>query len=115
VPLLRGEESADFPTPPFLVHQHANNHSVALRQGPWKLIWPVHPKHPILSDEPELYHLGKDPGELTNLASAEPRRVREMHRLLQPWIDLGRVKRGDSVHLTASELEQLRALGYLDD
>jgi arylsulfatase A-like enzyme len=115
LPLLRGEDTAVFSTTTTLVHQNAHNHSVAVRQGPWKLIWPINLEHSILSHEPELYQLEDDPGELTNLARAEPQRVREMRRLLQPWIELGRVERGDGFHLAPAALEQLRALGYLGD
>jgi arylsulfatase A-like enzyme len=115
VPLLRGGTDTIFSTTPVLIYQHAHNHAAAVRQGPWKLIWPISLEHPVHSDGPELYHLGDDPGELTNLAAAKPEQVQDLRRLLQPWIDLGQVEHGDTVHLPAAALEQLRALGYLDD
>ncbi len=37
-----------------------------------------------------------------------------MRRLLEPWIELGRVRGNTTVHLAAA-LEQLRTLGYLVD
>ena len=68
-----------------------------------------------LSRGPELYHLEEDPGELVNLAESEPQRVRSMRRLLEPWIELGRVRGNTTVHLDSAALEQLRTLGYLVD
>ncbi len=115
VPLLRGEQSAALEGRQALVHQNAHNHSVAVRQGGWKLIWPINRKHPILSRAPELYHLEEDPGELVDLAESEPQRVQSMRRLLEPWIELGRVRGGTTVHLDSAALEQLRTLGYLVD
>ena len=113
VPLLRGEKSAALDARRALVHQNAHNHTVAVREGGWKLIWPINQQHAILSRGPELYHLEEDPGELVNLAESEPQRVRSMRRLLEPWIELGRVRGNSTVHLDDAALEQLRTLGYL--
>lgn len=43
----------------------------AVRQGDWKLVWKC-----LLPTRMELYHLGKDPYEQTNLAESEPAQVR---------------------------------------
>jgi arylsulfatase A len=48
----------------------------ALREGDWKLYRPA-PDRPA-----ELYHLGNDPGETTDLAAREPERVAAMTALL---------------------------------
>jgi arylsulfatase A len=48
----------------------------ALREGDWKLYRPA-PDKPA-----ELYHLGNDPGETTDLAAREPKRVAQMTALL---------------------------------
>ncbi len=115
VPLLQGEGSRALAARDRLVHQHAKNYSVALRQDGWKLIWPIFKRDPVLPNQPELYHLREDPEELVDLAATNPERVRSMRRLLRPWIELGRVKRGDTPELDEEALEQLRALGYVDD
>ncbi len=115
VPLLLGRESPDFAARSTFVHQNAHNHAVALRQGPWKLIWPINTKHPHLPRQPQLYHLQDDPEELVDLAAAQPERVRSMRRQLQPWIELGRIERDGTPHLDDDALDQLRSLGYLGD
>ena len=115
VPLLRGEQSPAFAARDRFVHQHAKNHAVALRQDGWKLIWPIFKRDPVLSNQPELYHLQEDPEELVDLAAEQPERVRAMGRQLRPWIELGKVTRGDAPELGEEALEHLRALGYLAD
>ena len=45
----------------------------AMRKGPWKL---------RLAKEVELYHLGRDLSETTNLAEQEPERVRSMQEAM---------------------------------
>ncbi|MBT3192683.1 MAG: sulfatase [Verrucomicrobia bacterium] len=50
----------------------------AVRDGDWKLI--------RLPDRPaELYDLSKDPSEVTNLAAAQPDKVRELYKKLFQW------------------------------
>jgi arylsulfatase A-like enzyme len=115
VPLLEGEAGAAFAARTAFVHQNAHNYSVAVREGPWKLIWPVAREHALLSSRPELYHLEDDPGERVDLAAKEPGRVAALRRHLEPWIELGEVEPGTGLHLDDEALEQLRALGYLGD
>jgi arylsulfatase A-like enzyme len=64
--------------------------TLALRQGPWKYIEPGDGE-PLnrqvnietgISPQPQLYHLGDDPGETRNLAATQPARVQEMQRAL---------------------------------
>ena len=51
----------------------------AWMEGDWKIVRSK-------SDAPwELYHLGKDVGEETNLASKEPERVKKMSASWQAW------------------------------
>ncbi len=115
VPLMRGEASAAVTDRSSMVYQHADNDAAAVRQGPWKLIWPINPAHEVLPGEPELYHLDDDPGELVNLAAAEPERLRDLARSLRPWIDLGVAEPAEATHLDDAAREQLKALGYLQD
>ncbi len=42
-------------------------------------------KYPPTSGEPQLYALGSDPGEKTNLASKNPQRVKQLSGLLDQW------------------------------
>ena len=56
----------------------------------------------------ELYHLGRDPGEMVNLAEQETQRVNAMRRKLAGW-------RRDSFPAGTPDpgnLERLRSLGY---
>jgi arylsulfatase A-like enzyme len=72
-----------------VVQQSGNR--VALRQGAWKYIAPSQGQRinqntntELGNDpEPQLYDLGRDPGERTNLASAQPEKVRELSALLE--------------------------------
>ncbi len=65
--------------------------TLALRQGTWKYIAPGKgPKRNVETNielgndpEPQLYDLSKDPGELHNLASAQPGRVEAMAEALK--------------------------------
>ncbi len=49
----------------------------AVRRGNWKLC--------VIGDKTELYHLGNDPGETTNLAAMEPQRVVALQHAWQTW------------------------------
>lgn len=85
VPLLKG---AQFPADrPLLFHQPNNwgegsrqatqyGASTALRRGDWKLIY----RH--VDQSFELYNLRKDISEKNNLASAEPKKVKEMASMM---------------------------------
>jgi arylsulfatase A-like enzyme len=59
---------------------------LALREGPWKFIPGTNGKQGKKSKSPaamELYHLANDLGETTNLAEAEPKRVKSMSARLE--------------------------------
>lgn len=63
--------------------------SEAMRSGEWKLVV-FHPKAAPGTFEnarTELYHLGDDPGETTNLADREPRRAANMLTQLRTWYE----------------------------
>jgi uncharacterized sulfatase len=53
----------------------------ALRLGDWKLL------HSFEDARDELYHLGRDPAEQTNLAAREPARTRELRRRLDAALE----------------------------
>lgn len=53
----------------------------ALRLGDWKLL------HHFEGARDELYHLGRDPGEQTDLAAREPARTRELRRRLDAALE----------------------------
>ncbi len=112
---VRGEPDPGLAAPRSLVHQNAHNLAVAVRDGDWKLIWPLGKDHPLLSGPPELYHLRDDPGETRDLAAAEPERVEALRRQIERWIALGPIDRGTVPHLDPEAVERLRALGYLQD
>jgi arylsulfatase A-like enzyme len=112
--LLRGEPEPRLAERTTLVYQNAHNFAVAVRRGDWKLIWPIAPDHPILGTTPQLFDLAKDPGELRNLAGAEPARLAELREVAEPWVARGPIER-ETEHVDPEALEQLRALGYLRD
>jgi arylsulfatase A-like enzyme len=74
--------------------------SLALREGPWKYIrpgkGPAWSKHVDIelgnSEEPQLYDLGSDLGERSNLAAKEPERAGAMAERLQALIEAGRTR-----------------------
>ena len=95
----------------------------AIRSGPWKLMLP-HDVNCIVPDqlggqgkpgksqmrkitEPELYHLGNDLGETTNLASQKP----EVLKRLLELADQGRKELGDS--LTKTQGSGVRPCGMI--
>jgi arylsulfatase A-like enzyme len=113
--VVRGEADPRVAAPRVLVHQNAHNLAVAVRDGDWKLIWPLGKDHPLLSGRPELYDLRDDPGETRDLAATEPERVEALRRAAERWIALGPIQRGTVPHLDPEAVERLRALGYLQD
>jgi uncharacterized sulfatase len=62
-----------------LPHYHHSTPASAIRRGDWKLI------EFFETDTVELYHLGQDVGETTNLAAREPARARELRTALADW------------------------------
>lgn len=62
-----------------LPHYHHSTPASAIRRGDWKLI------EFFQDDSVELYDLGKDTGETTNLASREPGVVAELRGALAEW------------------------------
>lgn len=97
------------------VYENARNQGVAVRTGDWKLIVGIERSHPLYSGPPQLYDLGRDPGETVDRAAEEPERVAEMMARLEPWLELGVIQRGTMPHLDDEAVERLRALGYLED
>lgn len=70
------------PDRPLFWHYPVYHHDVpaaAVRRGPWKLI------ENLVSGNCELYHLGADLGETTDLAAAFPDTTRELRSLLKQW------------------------------
>ncbi|KAK4984095.1 hypothetical protein LTR50_006837 [Elasticomyces elasticus] len=55
----------------------------ALRHGDWKILFIPAPKGP---ERWQLYDLGADPGEVHDLAAAQPRRLQEMLRLWDRYV-----------------------------
>ncbi|BCX50235.1 N-acetylgalactosamine-6-sulfatase [Haloferula helveola] len=84
VPLLLGKSESD---PREILYYHDDGELQAVRKGPWKLRLPGlkklrnWPEFDRGTQQAELYHLGRDLGETTNLADKEPEVVRELTRL----------------------------------
>ncbi len=82
VPILKGRGTPE--RRPLAWHfPHYTNQggqpSGALREGDWKLI-----EH-YEDGRTELFHLGRDPGETTDVGRTNPRRVRRMKAQLEAW------------------------------
>jgi choline-sulfatase len=74
-----------------------------VREGRWKY---------IQAPRPELYDLATDPGERTNLASAQPAREASMRRALERFLDQER-KASTPGPASTDLREKLGALGYV--
>ncbi|MDX1645328.1 MAG: sulfatase-like hydrolase/transferase, partial [Thermoanaerobaculia bacterium] len=91
-------------------------HAYAVVHDGWKLIWNV----VVHDDRPEfeLFDHEADPLNLENLADAHPDRVADLKRLIEGWraeAEAARVSdEGLEEELTPAEIEELRALGYLN-
>lgn len=80
---------------------------VALRDGDWKVTW-------RRGESPVLYHLAEDPGELHDLATEHPDRLRLLMSQLQEMRRLPPLSRPVVRGNTSEEArEHLQALGYL--
>jgi len=79
----------------------------ALRTREWKF---------IESGAVELYDLVADPGETNNVAVDHLDKVEEFRSLIKRWREgqEGRRLQAGSVELSSDEIEQLKALGYVD-
>lgn len=81
------------------------SHRSVLLQG-WKLI--------LDGDEPELYELSSDPGELKDRAGDEPDRVEALRALIHAWEAAAPVSGEATENLDADDLKALESLGYLE-
>jgi len=117
--LLRGQVAEDAQRPIHLYRRHYEGGEVApgihakgekfgLRVGRWKLI--DGPDEQSL----ELFDLELDPGELSNLAEAQPERAARMRLRLRHWRE--RHTRGDRPAglLSEEDRARLEALGYVE-
>jgi arylsulfatase A-like enzyme len=83
----------------------------SLRWGPWKLI------RDLATGSQQLFHLEDDPAETIDLATSNPERTRELADLLTDWEKRVTSSPSDDAGPAAfseQQLEQLRALGYVD-
>ena len=66
----------------FLMHYphapHRSNYFTSYRQGDWKVIYHYFPSPASEDSHYQLFHLGKDPFEQTNLAASEPGELKRM-------------------------------------
>lgn len=81
-----------------------------MRQGvlaqPWKLI--------IGGRTPELFNLGNDPAELSNLAPERPKEVARLVGLIEEWDKATEKAEEEQAELSEDDIEALETLGYLD-
>ena len=88
--------------------------NIIIRRGNWKGIWNVE------VDTFELCDLDADPRETKNIATAHATFAGELREFAETWYHLcqeGALRSGEGVNvddMSAEELENLRALGYVD-
>ncbi len=61
----------------------------------------------------ELFQLGQDPGELHNLAEAEPARVEQLRSIIAQWDTTVENSRESENALSQDDLQALESLGYI--
>jgi arylsulfatase A-like enzyme len=91
-------------------HEERGEINVALRRGLWKGIWNARP------GTLELYELGADPREATDVVANNAGVAAEMRRQSKQWLDECRRNArpsAGSVEIDAATREKLRALGYI--
>ena len=75
----------------FLMHYphapHRSDYFTCYRDGNWKVIYHYFPSEASEGSHYQLYDLGKDPFESTNLAASEPARLREMMKGLTAGLE----------------------------
>jgi arylsulfatase A-like enzyme len=112
-PVVTEKGLEDDPTSPTAISGVAT----ALELGGWKLV----ERRAQPADLPilELYETGNDPLDATDVAAANPEKVRELAAALEAWraetarTKLEIVAPGDTA-TTPEELERLRSLGYVE-
>jgi arylsulfatase A-like enzyme len=78
LPLLTGRSAAP-PHATLYWSEGGHTGEWAVRHGDWKLY--------ANQEQRELFHLADDPSEKSNLASSEPKKVRELTALYDAWLD----------------------------
>ena len=115
VPLLTAEEPegrSPVERREVLVHEGANNGLVAVRQGDWKLIWPIRTSFQKMEHTPHLFDLANDPHEEHDLYDERPEIVAELRELVRPWVELGVAEGDEAANMDEDVLRELEALGY---
>ncbi len=88
----------------------------AVREGDWKLVWSEGVSG--TGDRPELFDVQADPRETVDRAEGAEARREALERSFAAGMDRARrdaerYERGGPAELSAAEIEELRALGYL--
>jgi arylsulfatase A-like enzyme len=111
VPWLMGEASQDVDRD--LIFEAAYHHQVAVRNGRWKLIWPLR-RTGALPGEPELFDLSKDPGELYDVFQDHPDVVERLRPKLERWFT-EETPTGNGSGVSEKVRAGLEQLGYTGD
>jgi len=111
---LRGEPNAALRDRRQFVHHHGGDRAIAIREGRWKLIWPVTSNDRVLRAEPELFDLERDPQEQTDLAAQHPEVVARLRAAISPWLAEARGQGDPSRSVSPEIRQQLEAMGYVE-
>ena len=74
----------------------------------------VEKAYPFIEGHEELYQLDRDPLERINLASVHPEIIFDFRKKLKAIGALGDYQAGGRPEIRAKDLEELRALGYVE-
>ena len=110
-PLLEGRREG-FDPREYVLFESAHNHHVAVRKGRWKYIHPVFDEHRFFGVEPMLFDLETDPDELRDVRVEHAEVVRELEALVEPWVRMGTIKKGELPLMSEDVLRGLDDLGY---
>jgi len=114
VSALRGEPDAALLERDRFIHHHGGDRAIAIRDGRWKMIWPVGTDDRVLGATVELFDLEEDPAERNDLSAARPEVVARLRAAIQPWLDGVSHAAPPSRRVTPEIREQLEAMGYVE-
>lgn len=114
VSALRGEPDATLLARDRFIHHHGADRAIAIRDGRWKMIWPLGSGDRVLGSAVELFDIEEDPSEQNDLSAVHPEVLDRLRATIQPWLDDAARQAAPSRRVTPEIREQLEAMGYVE-